>query len=197
MGNYTGSLVQIDGTANVQNGGFEIQLVGDAGTGAIKLVDVANTGQLIVNNPTSLVLDAQLNNNDRTSIIGDNKVTVTNVRQYLNLDELLNGSALGSNLVLPPFHVLQVEKTAKTVAVNKLEVLNGQRIFDLEKVKKIVPSLALFLVKHLKTSRNCCKLTIIKAMTNFFRLSWKQLFPVKATQATITSDLRQPIKVAS
>ena len=147
MGNYTGSLVQIDGTANVQNGGFEIQLVGDAGTGAIKLVDVANTGQLIVNNPTSLVLDAQLNNNDRTSIIGDNKVTVTNVRQYLNLDELLNGSALGSNLVLPPFHVLQVEKTAKTVAVNKLEVLNGQRIFDLEKVKKDSPQLSAILSK--------------------------------------------------
>ncbi|AWN33955.1 MULTISPECIES: SLAP domain-containing protein [Lactobacillus] len=141
MGNYTGSLVQIDGTANVQNGGFEIQLVGDAGTGGIKLVDVANTGQLIVNNPTSLVLDAHLNNNDRTSIIGDNKITVTNVRQSLNLGELLNGSALGSNLVLPPFHVLQVEKAAKTVAVNNLEVLNGQRIFDLEKAKKDSPQL--------------------------------------------------------
>ncbi|MBC6369989.1 DUF1542 domain-containing protein [Lactobacillus kullabergensis] len=147
MGNYTGSLVQIDGTANVQNGGFEIQLVGDAGTGAIKLVDVANTGQLIVNNPTSLVLDAHLNNNDRTSIIGDNKITVTNVRQSLNLGELLNGSALGSNLVLPPFHVLQVEKAAKTVAVNKLEVLNGQRIFDLEKVKKDSPQLSAILSK--------------------------------------------------
>ena len=147
MGNYTGSLVQIDGTANVQNGGFEIQLVGDAGTGAIKLVDVANTGQLIVNNPTSLVLDAHLNNNDRTSIIGDNKITVTNVRQSLNLGKLLNGSALGSNLVLPPFHVLQVEKAAKTVAVNKLEVLNGQRIFDLEKVKKDSPQLSAILSK--------------------------------------------------
>ena len=147
MGNYTGSLVQIDGTANVQNGGFEIQLVGDAGTGAIKLVDVANTGQLIVNNPTSLVLDAHLNNNDRTSIIGDNKITVTNVRQSLNLGELLNGSALGSNLVLPPFHVLQVEKAAKTVTVNKLEVLNGQRIFDLEKVKKDSPQLSAILSK--------------------------------------------------
>ncbi|KGG54794.1 SLAP domain-containing protein [Lactobacillus sp. wkB10] len=142
MGNYTGSLVQIDGTANVQNGGFEIQLVGNAGTGAIKLVDVANTGQLIVNNPTSLVLDAHLNNNDRTSIIGDNKITVTNVRQSLNLGELLNGSAdSNNNIVLPPFHVLQVEKTAKTVAVNNLEVLNGQRIFDLEKAKKDSPQL--------------------------------------------------------
>lgn len=147
MGNYTGSLVQIDGKANVQNGGFEIQLVGDAGTGAIKLVDVANTGQLIVNNPTSLVLDAHLNNNDRTSIIGDNKITVTNVRQSLNLGELLNGSVPGSNLVLPPFHVLQVEKNAKTVAVNKLEVLNGNRIFDLEKVKKDSPQLSVILSK--------------------------------------------------
>ncbi|WP_167594939.1 SLAP domain-containing protein [Lactobacillus kullabergensis] len=167
MGNYTGSLVQIDGTANVQNGGFEIQLVGDAGTGAIKLVDVANTGQLIVNNPTSLVLDAHLNNNDRTSIIGDNKITVTNVRQYLNLGELLNGSALGSNLVLPPFHVLQVEKTAKTVAVNKLEVLNGQRIFDLEKVKKDSPQLSAIL----KALENFQKL-----LQNYNHQSYDQLF---------------------
>ena len=114
MGNYTGSLVQIDGTANVQNGGFEIQLVGNAGTGAIKLVDVANTGQLIVNNPTSLVLDVHLNKNDRTSIIGENKITVTNVRQSLNLSDLLNGSAdSNNNIVLPPFHVLQVKKPLK------------------------------------------------------------------------------------
>ena len=148
MGNYTGSLVQIDGTANVQNGGFEIQLVGNAGTGAIKLVDVANTGQLIVNNPTSLVLDAHLNNNDRTSIIGENKITVTNVRQSLNLSDLLNGSVdSNNNIVLPPFHVLQVEKTAKTVAVNNLEVLNGQRIFDLEKAKKDSPQLNAILNK--------------------------------------------------
>ncbi|MBH9989301.1 MULTISPECIES: SLAP domain-containing protein [unclassified Lactobacillus] len=168
MGNYTGSLVQIDGTANVQNGGFEIQLVGDAGTGAIKLVDVANTGQLIVNNPTSLVLDAHLNNNDRTSIIGDNKVTVTNVRQYLNLGELLNGSALGSNLVLPPFHVLQVEKNAKTVAVNKLEVLNGQRIFDLEKVKKDSPQLSAILSKAPENFQ--------KLLQNYNHQSYDQLF---------------------
>ena len=168
MGNYTGSLVQIDGKANVQNGGFEIQLVGDAGTGAIKLVDVANTGQLIVNNPTSLVLDAHLNNNDRTSIIGDNKVTVTNVRQYLNLGELLNGSALGSNLVLPPFHVLQVEKTAKTVAVNKLEVLNGQRIFDLEKVEKDSPQLSAILSKAPENFQ--------KLLQNYNHQSYDQLF---------------------
>ena len=168
MGNYTGSLVQIDGKANVQNGGFEIQLVGDAGTGAIKLVDVANTGQLIVNNPTSLVLDAHLNNNDRTSIIGDNKVTVTNVRQSLNLGELLNGSALGSNLVLPPFHVLQVEKNAKTVAVNKLEVLNGQRIFDLEKVEKDSPQLSAILSKAPENFQ--------KLLQNYNHQSYDQLF---------------------
>ena len=168
MGNYSGSLVQIDGTANVQNGGFEIQLVGDAGTGAIKLVDVANTGQLIVNNPTSLVLDAHLNNNDRTSIIGDNKITVTNVRQSLNLGELLNGSALGSNLVLPPFHVLQVEKNAKTVAVNKLEVLNGQRIFDLEKVKKDSPQFSAILSKAPENFQ--------KLLQNYNHQSYDQLF---------------------
>ena len=168
MGNYTGSLVQIDGKANVQNGGFEIQLVGDAGTGAIKLVDVANTGQLIVNNPTSLVLDAHLNNNDRTSIIGDNKITVTNVRQSLNLGELLNGSVAGSNLVLPPFHVLQVEKNAKTVTVNKLEVLNGQRIFDLEKVKKDSPQLSAILSKAPENFQ--------KLLQNYNHQSYDQLF---------------------
>lgn len=168
IGNYTGSLVQIDGKANVQNGGFEIQLVGDAGTGAIKLVVVANTGQLIVNNPTSLVLDAHLNNNDRTSIIGDNKITVTNVRQSLNLGELLNGSVAGSNLVLPPFHVLQVEKNAKTVAVNKLEVLNGKRIFDLEKVKKDSPQLSAILSKAPENFQ--------KLLQNYNHQSYDQLF---------------------
>ncbi|MCT6889803.1 MAG: YSIRK-type signal peptide-containing protein, partial [Lactobacillus sp.] len=143
MGNYSGTLVQIDGKANVQNGGFEIQLVGDAGTGAIKLVDVAKTGQLIVNNPTSLVLDAHLNKNDTTSIIGDSKITVTNVRQLLNLNDFL-GKTDGSqnNLVLPPFHVLQVEKTKKTIAVNTLELLNGMRKFDLDQVKNDNPQLA-------------------------------------------------------
>ena len=154
MGNYSGTLVQIDGKANVQNGGFEIQLVGDAGTGAIKLVDVAKTGQLIVNNPTSLVLDAHLNTNDATSVIGDNKITVTNVRQLLNLNDILgqtNGSQ--NNLVLPPFHVLQVEKANKTIAVNKLELLNGMRQFDLEQVKKDNPKLGEILNKLQKISK--------------------------------------------
>ncbi len=180
MGNYTGSLVQIDGKANVQNGGFEIQLVGDAGTGAIKLVDVANTGQLIVNNPTSLVLDAHLNNNDRTSIIGDNKITVTNVRQSLNLGELLNGSVAGSNLVLPPFHVLQVEKTAKTVAVNKLEVLNGNRIFDLEKVKKDNPQFSAILSKAPENFQ--------KLLQNYNHQSYDQLFRAIVEAAFSSKD---------
>lgn len=153
---------------NVQSGGFEIQLVGDAGTGAIKLVVVANTGQLIVNNPTSLVLDAHLNNNNRTSIIGDNKITVTNVRQSLNLGELLNGSVAGSNLVFPPFHVLQVEKNAKTVAVNKLEVLNGKRIFDLEKVKKDSSQLSAILSKAPENFQ--------KLLQNYNHQSYDQLF---------------------
>ncbi|WP_338201825.1 SLAP domain-containing protein [Lactobacillus rizhaonensis] len=180
MGNYTGSLVQIDGKANVQNGGFEIQLVGDAGTGAIKLVDVANTGQLIVNNPTSLVLDAHLNNNDRTSIIGDNKITVTNVRQSLNLGELLNGSVPGSNLVLPPFHVLQVEKNAKTVAVNKLEVLNGNRIFDLEKVKKDSPQLSTILSKAPENFQ--------KLLQNYNHQKYDQLFRAIVEAAFSSKD---------
>ena len=148
MGKYSGTLVQIDGKANVQNGGFEIQLVDDAGTGAIKLVDVAKTGQLIVNNPTSLVLDAHLNPNGATSIIGDSQITVTNVRQLLNLNDFL-GKTDGSqnNLVLPPFHVLQVVKTNKTIAVNKLELLNGMRKFDLDQVKNDNPQLAEILNK--------------------------------------------------
>ena len=181
MGNYTGSLVQIDGTANVQNGGFEIQLVGNAGTGAIKLVDVANTGQLIINNPTSLVLDAHLNNNDRTSIIGENKITVTNVRQSLNLSDLLNGSVdSNNNIVLPPFHVLQVEKTAKTVTVNKLEVLNGQRIFDLEKVKKDSPQLSAILSKAPENFQ--------KLLQNYNHQRYDQLFRAIVEAAFSSKD---------
>ena len=144
MGNYKGTLVQIAGIANVQNGTFEIRLEEDpnhpydksdptsaqnkdaqifgAGTNPIVLVDVTGSdSELIVNNPQSLVLDSHLNTATGTSIIGDSSaVTITNVRQKLNF--------LGNSLTLPPFHTLQVskDKTTKNIVVDKLVLLNGQ-----------------------------------------------------------------------
>ncbi|AWM75190.1 SLAP domain-containing protein [Lactobacillus kullabergensis] len=144
MGDYKGTLVQIAGIANVQNGTFEIRLEEDpnhpydksdptsaqnkdaqifgAGTNPIVLVDVTGSdSELIVNNPQSLVLDSHLNTATGTSIIGDSSaVTITNVRQKLNF--------LGNSLTLPPFHTLQVSKDSKTknIVVDKLVLLNGQ-----------------------------------------------------------------------
>ncbi|MBC6369706.1 DUF1542 domain-containing protein [Lactobacillus kullabergensis] len=144
MGDYSGTLVQIAGIANVQNGTFEIRLEEDpnhpydksdptsaqnqdaqifgAGTNPIVLVDVTGSdSKLIVNNPQSLVLDSHLNTATGTSIIGDSSaVTITNVRQKLNF--------LGKSLTLPPFHTLQVskDKTTKNIIVDKLVLLNGQ-----------------------------------------------------------------------
>ncbi|WP_263406583.1 SLAP domain-containing protein [Lactobacillus helsingborgensis] len=144
MGDYKGTLVQIAGIANVQNGTFEIRLEEDpnhpydksdptsdqnkdaqifgAGTNPIVLVDVTGSdSKLIVNNPQSLVLDSHLNTATGTSIIGDSSaVTITNVRQKLNF--------LGNSLTLPPFHTLQVskDKTTKNIVVDKLVLLNGQ-----------------------------------------------------------------------
>ena len=144
MGDYKGTLVQIAGVANVQNGTFEIRLEEDpnhpydksdptsaqnkdaqifgAGTNPIVLVDVTGSdSKLIVNNPQSLVLDSHLNTATGTSIIGDSSaVTITNVRQKLNF--------LGNSLTLPPFHTLQVskDKTTKNIVVDKLVLLNGQ-----------------------------------------------------------------------
>ena len=144
MGDYKGTLVQIAGIANVQNGTFEIRLEEDpnhpydksdptsaqnkdaqifgAGTNPIVLVDVTGSdSELIVNNPQSLVLDSHLNTATGTSIIGDSSaVTITNVRQKLNF--------LGNSLTLPPFHTLQVskDKTTKNIVVDKLVLLNGQ-----------------------------------------------------------------------
>lgn len=126
MGDYKGTLVNIGNKADIENGAFNIRLNGDksigAGTGAgtndIILVNVEGNGKLIVNNPTSLVLDCHLNTSPGTSIIGDNAITITNVRQKLNF--------LGDQgLTLPPFHTLQVHKD-KTIKVDKLVLLNGQ-----------------------------------------------------------------------
>ena len=126
MGEYSGTLVYIGNKADIENGAFNIRLNGDksigAGTGAgtkdILLVNVAGSGKLIVNNPTSLVLNCSANNSSGTSIIGNNAITITNVRQKLNF--------LGDKgLTLPPFHILQVHKD-KTIKVDKLVLLNGQ-----------------------------------------------------------------------
>ncbi len=133
MGKYSGTLVYIKGTADVENGAFNIKLTDDnvgAGTGAgtedIILVDAP--GNLIVNNPTSLILDCHLNHADGTSIVGQSNITITNVRQVLTPDE----SNPDLKLVLPPFHVLQVENTGKNsveMNVPYLELLNGKRKF--------------------------------------------------------------------
>ena len=126
MGDYKGTLVNIGNKADIENGAFNIRLNGDksigAGTGAgtndIILVNVEGNGKLIVNNPTSLVLNCSANHSSGTSIIGDNAITITNVRQKLNF--------LGDQgLTLPPFHTLQVHKD-KTIKVDKLVLLNGQ-----------------------------------------------------------------------
>ena len=131
MGDYEGTLVYIKGKADVENGAFNIRLTDDktgtgAGNGKITLVDAK--GDLIVNNPTSLVLDCHLNHKEGTSIVGQNKITITNVRQVLTPDE----SHPDVKLTLPPFHVLQVVNTGNNsveMNVPYLELLNGTRKF--------------------------------------------------------------------
>lgn len=146
MGDYEGTLVYIKGKADVENGAFNIRLTDDknvgaktgAGNGKITLVDAK--GDLIVNNPTSLVLDCHLNHIAGTSIIGNsNAVTITNVRQILTPDE----SHPDVKLTLPPFHVLQVKNGGTTstginMNVSALELLNGKRTLDLGTVNKLL-----------------------------------------------------------
>ena len=177
MGDYKGTLVQIAGVANVQNGTFEIRLEEDpnhpydksdptsdqnkdaqifgAGTNPIVLVDVTGSdSKLIVNNPQSLALDSHLNTATGTSIIGDSSaVTITNVRQKLNF--------LGKSLTLPPFHTLQVSKDSKTknIIVDKLVLLNGKGdennkyMFTPELWKKVseLPYFKIPALKNIKT----------------------------------------------
>lgn len=139
MGNYSGTLVYINGKADVENGTFNIRITDDttvgagtgAGTGKITLVDAP--GNLIVNNPYSLVLDCHLNHTGGTSIIGQNKITITNVRQILTPDE----TKPEKRLTLPPFHVLQVVNTSSNsvnMDVPYLELLNGKRKFNQDKL---------------------------------------------------------------
>ena len=144
MGDYAGTLVYINGNADVENGAFNIRLTDDktvgaktgAGTGKIILVDAQ--GNLIVNNPTSLVLDCHLNHISGTSIVGQNEITITNVRQILTPDE----SHPDVKLTLPPFHVLKVKNGGATstginMNVLALELLNGQRMFTSDTYTKL------------------------------------------------------------
>ena len=152
MGDYSGTLVYINNVADIENGTFEIRLEADpnhpydkndptsaqnkdaqiygAGTGKITLVDAP--GNLIVNNPYSLVLDCHLNTASGTSIIGQNKITITNVRQILTPP---GATKPNENLTLPPFHVLQVQNSGTTsnginMNVLNLELLNGKTTLD-------------------------------------------------------------------
>ena len=152
MGDYSGTLVYINNVADIENGTFEIRLEADpnhpydkndptsaqnkdaqiygAGTGKITLVDAP--GNLIVNNPYSLVLDCHLNTASGTSIIGQNKITITNVRQILTPPGATKPT---EKLTLPPFHVLQVQNSGTTsnginMNVLNLELLNGKTTLD-------------------------------------------------------------------
>ncbi|MGL6207840.1 MAG: pectate lyase-like adhesive domain-containing protein, partial [Lactobacillus panisapium] len=140
MGNYSSTLVAIAGSADVENGTFEIRLKNGGSTGAgnqpITLIDVTGTNStLTVNNPKSLVLDAHLNTNPSTSIIGNNQVTISNVRQKLDLTD----AGIGK-ITLPPYHLLKVSKTNGkiTVAPNGIELLNGQQVFNNDTLAKIM-----------------------------------------------------------
>ena len=145
MGNYSGTLVYINGKADVENGTFNIRITDDktvgagtgAGTGNIILVDAP--GNLIVNNPYSLVLDCHLNTASGTSIVGQSQITITNVRQILTPDE----THPDVKLTLPPFHVLQVKNGGSTstgidMQVLQLELLNGKETITPETVNKLM-----------------------------------------------------------
>ena len=134
MGDYLGTLVYITGSADVENGGFNIRLGDDPGEGAIKLLDVQG-GTLKVNNPTSFILDSHKNINPLTSIIGNNKITITNVRQQLQTNS-------GSTFTLPPFHVLQLQKSAKGISVNNIEMLDGNKTLTQEQLDEMVLGLS-------------------------------------------------------
>ncbi|MCT6903307.1 MAG: hypothetical protein M3Z48_08710, partial [Lactobacillus sp.] len=129
MGDYSGTLVYVTGSADVENGAFNIRLGDDPGTGAIKLLDVQG-GTLKINNPTSFILDSHNNKNTATSIIGNNKITITNVRQQLQTNS-------GSRFTLPPFHVLQLQKSAKGISVNNIEMLDGSKTLTQEQLDEI------------------------------------------------------------
>ncbi|SFD47304.1 signal peptide-containing protein, YSIRK family, partial [Lactobacillus bombicola] len=138
MGNYSGTLFLISGSAQVNNGTFEMALTGDssgqgAGTGAITLVDVQG-GALTVNNPQSLILNANSNHNSRTAIVGTTPITLNNVSQILNIN--------GSDIVLPPFLELglkidSITSTGMNLKVPSLVLLNGKRKLTKETINNL------------------------------------------------------------
>ncbi|RHW53362.1 hypothetical protein DS834_00005, partial [Lactobacillus bombicola] len=140
MGDYSGILFLIRGKAQVNNGSFEIALTGDssgqgAGTGAITLVDVQG-GTLTVNNPQSLILNANSNHNSRTAIVGNSKITLNNVSQILNINK--------KDIVLPPFLELGLQRgsitsTGMDLEVPSLVLLNGKRKLTLDTVAALPP----------------------------------------------------------
>ncbi|RHW48462.1 pectate lyase-like adhesive domain-containing protein, partial [Lactobacillus bombicola] len=125
MGKYAGTLVNIAGKADINNGSLNIKLVGNAGTGNIVLLNVP--GSMNINNPTSVILDAHLNKNLGTSIVGNNGITIANARQRIDL-----GAISGGVITLPPLYTLQVQKGAQGAIVNLIQLLNGQKKFDLD-----------------------------------------------------------------
>ncbi|WEV51902.1 SLAP domain-containing protein [Lactobacillus sp. ESL0731] len=141
MQNYSGTLVQIRGNADLENSKFSIKLTGtdgqttavpgatSGGTGKVTLIDV--NGKLTINNPKSLEIDAHLNSNPNSSIIGDNKVTITNVKQVLDLN--------GQKIALPPFHKLVVHHASgpNRILVDQIELLNGKRKLDAKQLAKL------------------------------------------------------------
>ncbi|RMC51342.1 DUF1542 domain-containing protein, partial [Lactobacillus sp. ESL0225] len=174
MGNYSGTLFLIRGNAQVNNGTFEMTL-GDslgqgAGTGAITLVDIQG-GTLTVNNPQSLVLNANLNHNLSTAIVGNNKITLNNVSQILNINK--------EDIVLPPFLELGLQRgtftpTGMNLYVPSLVLLNGQRKLTKEIItnlpeayqKLLNPLMTLGLVKEGMTYDDIFKNIIIAAFGN-------------------------------
>ncbi|RMC40879.1 DUF1542 domain-containing protein [Lactobacillus sp. ESL0237] len=174
MGNYSGTLFLIRGNAQVNNGTFEMTL-GDslgqgAGIGAIILVDI-QSGTLTVNNPQSLVLNANSNHNLSTAIVGNNKITLNNVSQILNINK--------EDIVLPPFLELGLKRstftpTGMALDVPSLVLLNGQRKLTKEIItnlpeayqKLLNPLMTLGLVKEGMTYDDIFKNIIIAAFGN-------------------------------
>ncbi|WEV37604.1 YSIRK-type signal peptide-containing protein [Lactobacillus sp. ESL0677] len=137
MQKFTGKLLYIGGKADLDGGSLDIELQDDpnypndpahgAGEKSINLVDVASNTALKVNNPKKLVLNASLNKAPGTSIIGDNEIDITNVRQKFDFSSLFPDLP---TITLPPFHLLKVQKNKGNghieVLANGIEVLNGK-----------------------------------------------------------------------
>ncbi|MDF7672142.1 SLAP domain-containing protein [Lactobacillus sp. ESL0701] len=150
MQKYSGTLIYIGGKADLENGTLDVELQNDpnhpndknygAGTGKIMLVDVASTDALTVNNPQKLVLNASLNTTDGTSIIGNNEIDITNVRQVFDFSDKFPNMP---PIMLPAFHVLKIKKTDTGISVipNGIEVLNGKQSLSQATLKTIAGDL--------------------------------------------------------